>query len=308
MKIYVNKRYLKSDKVDKNYKIANYTDAHFRGDKFSKDINSAIKVLEKLEPDMISLTGDFVDSLEYGVNYQKDLRGYLEYLSSICPTFMSFGSHDLELFLRHGDRDNFSEERRKYQEEYFEFLRSIGNSFYPILPESTERIDLDNNISIFGYSYPDQGGPKLEKIHGSTEHMQKYFDAMDLDSDRYNILLCHAPLGFFDNGKALRDWGNFDLILSGHNHAGMMPRFLRFLPFGLIDPDRNILPRDMSGLFDNGNGTVMDISPGFLKVPGVVIEDIPSVGNLMYQCNHIYSREMDLVNINSDIKKLKKMG
>lgn len=308
MKIYVNKRYLKSDKVDKNYKIVNLTDTHFRGDRFSKDINSAIRVVEKLKPDMISLTGDFVDSLEYGINYKKELRDYFAYLSSISPTFMSFGSHDLELFLHPGNRDNVLEERKKIQEEYFAFLGSIGKSFYPLLPESTERIDLDNNISVFGYSYPDQGGPRLEKIHGNIEYMQKYFDGMDLDRDRYNILLCHGPLGFFDKGKVLRDWGNFDLILSGHNHAGMMPRFLRFLPFGLIDPAKVLLPMNMTGLFDNGNGTVMDISPGFLKVPGVVIEDIPFVGNLIYQCNYLYPREMDLININSDVKALKKMG
>ncbi len=308
MKIYVNDKYIKSSKINKNYKIVNLTDTHFRGDNFSKDINDAIKMVEKINPDMVSLTGDFIDSLEYGVNYKKDLRVYLEYLSSICPTFMSFGSHDLELFLRHGNRDDFSEERKKYQEEYFAFLKSIDGDFYPILPESTERIDLDDNISVFGYSYPDNEGPNMEKIHGDMGYMQKYFAAMDKDEERYNILLCHGPLAFFDKGKLLSDWGNFDLILSGHNHAGMIPHFLRFLPFGLIDPDRNILPKNMCGLFDNGNGTVMDISPGFLKVPGIVMEDIPVVGNLIYKCNYLYAEEFDVINLNQDVKELKKMG
>lgn len=307
MKIYVNERFLNSNKIDK-FKIINLTDTHFRGDSFSKDIRPAIKHIEKINPDMVSLTGDFIDSLEYGVNYKKELREYLEELASICPTFMSFGSHDLELFLNHNNRDVVSDERRKMQEEYFEFLKSINGSFYPIIPEDTKRIDIATNVSVFGYSYPDSEGPDVEKIHGDTSHMQKYFDAMNIDKSRYNILLCHGPLAFFDKGEFTDECGSFDLILSGHNHAGMIPHCLNFLPIGLMGPDRKILPWHVAGVYQNEAETNITISPGFLKVPGVVIEDIPVLGRMLYQANNLYSREMDLININGEIKKIKKMG
>ncbi|MDE5630052.1 MAG: metallophosphoesterase, partial [Bacilli bacterium] len=279
----------------------------FRGDKFSKDIKKSIEMLEKIKPDMISLTGDFIDSLDYGVNYKNDIKNYLEYLSSICPTFMSFGSHDLELFLTQENRDEIDDERKKCQEEYFEFLKSIGKNFYIFLPESIERIDIDNNISVLGYSYPDIEGPDTEKIHADISHMKKYFDAMDIERNRFNILLCHGPLAFFDRGKLLDDCGDFDLILSGHNHAGMIPHCMRFLPFGIIGPDRSILPPHLAGKYQNKRGTIIDISPGFLKVPGIVMEDIPLIGNLLYQTNYLYSRELDLININKSLSKNKKM-
>lgn len=308
MKIYVNEKYLNTSKIGKCFRIANLTATHFRGDKYAKDIKDAIKRIEEINPDMVALTGDFIDSLEYGINYKKEIKNYLSYLASICPTIMSFGSHDLELFLNHKKRDQLAEDRRKYQEEYFEFLKDIDKNFYPICPESVERLDLDNNISIFGYSYPDVEGPDVEKINGNIDHMKKYLNAMDIDKQRYNILLCHAPLGFFDRGVFTNDCGDFDLILSGHNHAGMMPRFLRFLPFGIIGPDRTILPKHVSGLYENSSGNSIAISSGFLKVPGIVIEDFPFIGNIMYLGNNIYAREMDEIIINDEVRKIKKMG
>lgn len=308
MKLYVNERYLKTNKIDKNFKIINLTDVHFAGDKYSRDLKDAFKVLEELKPDMISLTGDFIDSLEYGVNYQPILREYLEYLQSICPTFMSFGSHDLELFLNHIKREEETEDRLKYQEEYFAFLRSIGGNFYPIFPESTEGIDIGDNITIYAYSYPDAEGPTTEFIHGSIKHMKKYLNDMNIDKSRYNILLCHCPICFFKNGKIIDDCGDFDLILSGHNHGGMLPHFLRFLPIGLLGPDRTLFPRKPLGMHENEKGTTIEISPGYLKVPGIVREDIPFLGEMLYKCNDFYSRETDLLNISCTKKIVKKMS
>lgn len=308
MKIYVNERFLNTKKIDKNFKIVNLSDVHFRGDSFSKDIKSAIENIERINPNMISLTGDFIDSLEYGVNYKKELIAYLKEIANICPTFMSFGSHDLELFLSHESREDISDKRREMQRKYFDLLCSIGKNFYPIFPESTQRFDIDDNISVFGYSYFDVDGPDVEKINGSITHMQGFIDALDIDKNHYNILLCHGPLAFFDRGKVINDCDDFDLILAGHNHAGMIPHCLNFLPIGILGPDRRIFPLHVSGMYQNIDGTTVDISPGFLKVPGIVIEDIPFVGNLLYKANYLYSREMDLININDNLKQLKKMG
>ncbi|MCX4364491.1 MAG: metallophosphoesterase [Bacilli bacterium] len=307
MKIYVNERFLNSQKVDRKFKIVNLTDIHFRGDKFSKDIKDVIGMLERIKPDMISLTGDFIDSLEYGVNYQRELQEYFYYLADISPTFMSFGSHDLELFLANKSREEMKIEREKYQKEYFAFLKSISKNFYPIIPGSSERIDLGENISVMGYSYLDDEGPDMECIHADITHMKKQFDAMNIDNDRFNILLCHSPLVFFDRGKMIDDCGNFDLILSGHNHAAMIPHCLEFLPFGILGPDKSILPRHSVGLYQNAQGTNIDISPGFLKVPGIVMEDLKALGAWLYWFNNLYSREMDVININDDVKKIKKM-
>lgn len=308
MKLYINERYLETNKLDKNFKIVNLTDVHYASDQYSKELMSTIKKIETLKPDMISLTGDFIDSLEYGVNFKVQIRQYLEYLQSICPTFMSFGSHDLELFLNHIKRDDEIEERRKYQEEYFAFLESIGGQFYPIFPECTDGFDIDNNITVFAYSYPDIEGPLTEVIHGNINHLKKYFNAMDIDTKRYNILLCHCPICFFKKDKLIDDCGDFDLILSGHNHGTMLPHFLNFLPIGLLGPDRSLFPPNTEGISQNTNGTIIDISPGYLKVPGISREDIPYIGNILYKCNSLYSRELDLLNIHKTKKKIPKMS
>lgn len=307
MKLYVNEKNLKTNKIGKYFKIINLTDIHFSGDKYSNEIKDLIKVLEELKPNMISLTGDFIDSLEYGINYKKTLGEYLEYIQSICPTFMSFGSHDLELFLNKLSREDEKEERLKYQEEYFAFLKSIGGHFYPIFPECTEGIDIDDNISVYAYSYSDEAGPASEFIHGSIKHMKKYLDAMPIDKSRYNILLCHCPICFFKKGKLIKDSTDFDLILSGHNHGAMLPHFLNFLPFGFLGPDRTLFPRSPLGLHQSESETI-DISPGYLKVPGIVRDVIPVIGKMLYKCNDFYSREMDLLNIEQEKKIVKKMS
>ena len=73
----------------------------------------------------------------------------------------------------------------------------------------------------------------------------------NVDDTKFNILLSHNPTG----AQILQD-KNFDLVLSGHVHGGIIRLFNK----GLLDPARKLFPKYDKGLYQIGNTKFMRIN------------------------------------------------
>ena len=80
---------------------------------------------------------------------------------------------------------------------------------------------------------------------------------------KYNILLCHTPV-HFDSKKFTSTIANFDLVLAGHTHNGLMPHFIKGTN-GLITPSKKLFAKNVRNSFKNNNVVVI-ISGGVVKL------------------------------------------
>ena len=198
-----------------------------------------IVILQASNPDIICMTGDLVDFSHTNVDLALEFAAEAV---KIAPCYYITGNHELVL-------DGAQRER------LFGGLEELG-----VAVLQNREVVLDSGseqICLFGASW------------GSMAYMGD-------DTDRYRILLAHAPEDF-----ALYASAEYDLVLSGHAHGGQFR-----IPFvgGLYAPGQGLLPRYDSGIYSDGR-TDMVLSRGignrvipirFLNRPEVVLIELKS--------------------------------
>ena len=247
----------------KNYKIKHYrilnnkNDAHLRliyisdfhnkmyrcnNDKLIKDILSQ-------KSDYIFLGGDLIDFSALGEKFNvikyENAISFLEKLSkslaknnensnyNLNRIFLSFGNHELRL------KDSKNENLNIIFNEIIKEIESFGIC---ILDNIT--FDLNENYTVSGMSlYKGYYANKFSrhKKHKSIdkEIFNKYYG--NLDRNKFNIMLFHKP----DYIEDFIDYG-FDLVLSGHNHGGLI-KFNGGCT--LFSPDFDFMPKYNYGLY-----------------------------------------------------------
>lgn len=211
---------IKSENCTKNFKIIQLSDFH------SKPFNAVLKKVEAQKPDIICITGDFIN--DHGKNKEKMLE-YGKRLLKIAPVYYITGNHERRLYCF---------------DELMEELKDIG--FTVLLNETAENeyckiLGLDENQADFS-DY------KARK-NGTFEYkdMSKYFDRLN-DYKGFKIVLSHFPENFEGIKEMNYAQYDFDLQLSGHAHGGQW-----IMPFvgPLFSPGQGILPKYARGSFGN---------------------------------------------------------
>ncbi len=225
-------------------KIAHLSDVH--GKMWGKDNRDLLKLLKKASPDIIALTGDFVDTPD-DFDWAEELAGRL---TEIAPVYFVSGNHEFHKW--------------RFQ-ELTERLEAVGvtvlENDYVMLRRGEQRICLAGRGDPHGYSYPNHLRDMVADIRA-------------LNGDPFILLLSHR----YELFNEYRELG-IDLALSGHAHGGMVR-----LPFtdGLISPYRELWPKRTSGLYAEG-GTAMVVSrgmdgdgtgPRLFNRPHVIIETL----------------------------------
>lgn len=203
------------------YRIVQISDLHNAS--FGRGNERLISKIAELQPDMIVITGDVVDSshtnMEVALEFARQSAG-------LAPTYYITGNH--ENWLKASEKAYLLAE-----------LQRLG-----VACLENELVEIKHENSAFTLI-----GLKDESLSGNT--LKELLE--DAESGQVQILLAHEPQ-YLDNYTA----SGVDLVFSGHAHGGQFR-----LPFagGLVAPGQGFFPQYTEGEHVKGS-TTMIISRG----------------------------------------------
>lgn len=213
------------------YKILQISDLH--NIPLGNNNSRLLKEIKKVEPDIIVMTGDMVnsDSKNYDTFYSLSKELVKDY-----QIYYIMGNHELKLTWK----------------EQLEISRRLTSLGVKVLNNTETTIFKDNDhIRIYGLTQPTSTYKNIFKNSSPLEfsliNMQQTFPV--IDTSVFNILLAHSPFDFdvFSAWKA-------DLVLAGHVHGGLIR-----IPFvgGVLSPERTLFPKYDAGEYSQDNSKMI---------------------------------------------------
>lgn len=231
--ITINEIVFKSDKIPEafnGYKILQISDLHNK--EFGHKQDKLLEKIAKINPDIIVITGDLIDSSNTNIDVSMDL---ISKAIDIAPIIYVSGNHEA------------------WSGVYNDLKCKLENSGVTVLDnQKTEIFNNNDSIDIIGLSDPDFIKSDWLENSSSVE-TENLLEALIENNNDFKILLAHRP-ELFDIYSS-RD---IDLVFSGHAHGGQFR-----IPFvgGLIAPDQGLFPELTEGIHTKNN-TSMIISRG----------------------------------------------
>lgn len=244
MKI-INKTYNINSKLNKT--ICLISDLHYCSKKDIDRLNYVLDNIKKLKPNYICIPGDIIHKSQ--VTNEDLFIKWLKKLSKISKVIISIGNHEF-----------YIKGRKKVYELnkcFFEKVSNIDNLY--LLDNKNIVID---NINFIGITIPIEYYFKKDKLN----NFEILLDKLSISKKHYNILLCHSPINICN--KHVLESRNIDLILCGHMHGGIVPKFLRFIfkTNGIISPNKRLFPKNAYGHFKICNTNIV-ITSGIKVIP-----------------------------------------
>lgn len=233
--ICISKYEIKSYKIPKEFsgfKILQLSDLHSK--KFGKENKILINKIEKINPDIIVITGDMI------VRHKNDYSVFINLMDKLSKNYSIYyivGNHEQKAYLRN-----------KKITQLFRLIKNMGITI--LNNKMVKLIKADSYINLYGIKID----LKYYKYKKSTRNL--YFEEEEMrnimgesDKNSFNILLAHNPFYF----KTYASWGA-DITLSGHVHGGMVR-----LPFigALFSPERKFFPKYSQGKYLIENKTMI---------------------------------------------------
>lgn len=219
------------------YSIVQLSDLH--NQEFGNENERLVKKINKIQPDMIVITGDMLTNTREISNNGDVLIKLLENLNKEYPIYYVTGEHEEGLYYE--DRNKYQIEGTK--ENYEKKLSNLGVTV--LNDERTTITRQDAKINVYGLKEHLTGEIQIEKRLGKP------------NEEEVNILLSHRPV-YFDE---YTDWGA-DLIFSGDTHGGM----IRLPIIGGVISTEGFFPEYDGGMFDKEN-SIMVVSRGLGNYP-----------------------------------------
>lgn len=211
-----------SDNINGAVKLVQLSDLH------SKPFKKVLKKLDEIKPDIIAVTGDYIN--DKCKNKDKMFEFGKELLKR-APVFYITGNHERRL-------DNF--------EELMKELSELG---FTVLLNETAQITVNSSLISFLGLDENQADFKDYKARkkGTFKYkdMKPYFEELD-KLGGFKIVLSHFPENFEKVKENNYIQYDFDLQLSGHAHGGQF-----ILPFlgPIYSPGQGIFPKYARGSF-----------------------------------------------------------
>lgn len=229
-KIVISNITYKNSKVPSSfdgYKILQISDLH--NAEFGKNQKTLIEKTKEIDPDIIFITGDLIDS--YNTNIDISMK-YIDGITDIAPIYFIPGNHESRI------------------ESYNELCDRLTSSGVKILNNKNVFIQKDSSsIGLIGLD-----DPAFIQTSNQDELFKKLLVDLSkaIDSD-FKMLLSHRPEKIVDYKDA-----KVDLVFSGHAHGGQFR-----IPFvgGLLAPNQGFFPKYTSGIYKEDN-TSMIVSRG----------------------------------------------
>ncbi len=211
------------------YRIAHVSDLH--NTEMGEDNDKLIAMLKDAKPDIIAITGDFIDSrktdIEIALQFAREAI-------KIAPCYYVTGNHEARV------------------SEYGDLKEGLTELGVVILED--ERVELEQSgesITLLGVDDPSFQTDYL--FSDSATVMKGKLQELMSEDDTYTVLLSHRPelLDVYTESGV-------NLVLSGHAHGGQFR-----LPFvgGLAAPNQGLFPEHDAGLYTEEN-TSMIVSRG----------------------------------------------
>ena len=210
------------------YKIAVVSDLHHA--QFGNNNSQLVEKMKKEGPDIIAITGDFVDSNRTDIEIAIQLASQL---TGIAPCYYVTGNHEAWI-----------------SGQYYELEKGlIGENVVVLHDDVVQLTKGSETIQIAGLDDPDF----TDRDTYIQDRMVQTKISNLLLSDEYCILLSHRPELFEEYVSE-----EVDLVLSGHAHGGQFR-----LPFigGIIAPNQGLFPEFDAGKYSR-NHTTMIVSRG----------------------------------------------
>ncbi len=210
------------------FRILQVSDLHNK--EFGKNQAGLAKLTKKLQPDIIVITGDLIDSQRPDVRISMD---YVKQAVNIAPVYFITGNHE------------------KRSDKYPELGRQLREAGVIMLDDRAVLLKKDEEIIVLlgvgdPYFLPEDSG--RDQIMEDTIHtISKEV------TGTFKILLSHRP-----ELIELYASQDIDLVFSGHAHGGQFR-----IPFigGLYAPNQGFFPKYTNGVIVNKN-TSMVVSRG----------------------------------------------
>lgn len=222
---------IKGEDVAKPFRIVHLSDLH------SKPFKKALKITQNLNPDVICITGDYIN--DKAKNKDKMINYAFE-LCKIAPVYYITGNHERRL-------DSF--------EELMQELKRTG--FNVLLNECAHNDEL--NLTVLGLDENQADFEDYKARKNGTfvyRDMSKFINELE-KSNGFKLLLSHFPENFSAVSQMNYSKYDFDLQLSGHAHGGQF-----CLPFigPVFSPGQGLFPKFAKGSF--GDRPKMIVSRG----------------------------------------------
>ncbi|MBQ4510000.1 MAG: metallophosphoesterase [Clostridia bacterium] len=232
-----------------DFKIAQISDFHNK-----KNNEEILEKLKEASPDIIVITGDFIDSRKTKTQISLD---FAKELIKIAPCYYVIGNHEARL-----------------TEVYPEFEQELIKIGVTVLRNQSVKLERNGEkITLIGID-----DPRLLYKKDSTEKACQVIkdELSTINYNGYTVLLSHRPEAFKEYVSA-----EIDLALTGHAHGGQA-----ILPFigGIIAPNQGLFPKYYKGIHQENN-TQMVVSRGlgnslcpirFNNRPEIVIVELAS--------------------------------
>ena len=250
---------LSTKDFDRGIKIVQLSDLH------SKPFSKVLKITKDLKPDIICITGDYIN--DHCKNKEKMLD-YARQLCEIAQVYYITGNH---------------ERRLECFDELMNELSEIG--FNVLLNDIAQYNNSDCKINILGLDENQADFDDYKARKNGTfvyKDMSPYFDILN-EKDGFKIVLSHFP----ENFEAVKEMNyskyNFDIQLSGHAHGGQF-----CLPFlgPVFSPGQGLFPKYSRGSF--GERPMLIVSRG--------------LGNAEFPFRLFNHPEINVININKQAR------
>ena len=252
---------LYNDKLKKEINIIHVSDIHFNTDMKVSELDKLKEYIISLKGDYLMITGDIIDTPEITKSDKiGELQEFLISLAKDIKIIISLGNHDIKV----SSDLLFFDEFNKLDNIYV-----LNNSEY-----NDEYIHVVGLTLPYMYYHDHYEDPELLK------EVLKENNRLLGKNNKYNILMIHSPIRL---PKVLDKIANFDLVLSGHTHNGMVPKLLYFMfpkNRGLVSPNKKLFPEISKGKIIN-NGTFIIINGAYKKL-SLCSGKILSIFNFVY--------------------------
>ena len=282
--IKVNNYTLRTNKIKKDLDILVISDLHNKNN-YLNSVNKYLKK-EKINLDYILMPGDILD--RHNLKNEDEFIDEIINLSKNYKIIMALGNHDR---YDKNDKNKMLNDIEYIQTNFYNRINNNDNIIIGV--ENFKKAIKKDNICISILNLNNKYYSNHEKINDFKEYIKEIDKNNKLSNKDFNILLVHSPNCLIENKKIINysnTINNSNLILCGHNHAGLIPTFIQDKlknGIGLIGPFNTFFPKNSYGIFSNSGKNLL-ISNGLTKVSDISIFKF---------FNKILIPEIDLIHI-----------